>query len=436
MSANLPLAPATSSILASLPEVITRLVPELAKLPLSGEPRADCARCVLLPDALGTDHPWAFHPDTRCCTYHPELPNYLAGQALDRGGAGAEVIRARLRDRSGVSAWGIKPSDGFRAARAATVVGFGRDPTMRCPFYVDGQHTCGIWNDRNAVCRTWFCRHDEGVMGLARWTALRRALTVVEKLLAGFCVTAGQPPDTAGRGPDDIDISDWESWYLWCARRVTAMTDAELASVTSDELSSLRRQMQTSLSLPSRHMPDVVVPVIRGSKTTARGLGLEGYSSYDGIEVDPGIIHFFVRLDGKRTWHEARNLAAAERKVIIDDDLIRELRRIDILQSPVRVMEDAADKGLALPPAHNGVPIPEILIPSMQKPLIAHDDVWIQGQVPLASVIAPRSIFRFLSRLDGATPWRQALTAPDAMDERLVIELYRIGAVMSPRLAP
>jgi hypothetical protein len=391
---------------------------------------------VLLPDALGTGHPWAFHPDTRCCTYHPELPNYLAGQALERGDAGAEVVRARLRDRSGVSAWGIKPSDAFRASRAATVVGFGRDPAMRCPFYVGGQYTCGIWKDRNAVCRTWFCRHDEGVMGLARWTALRRTLTAVEKILAEFCVTAGQPPDTASGGHGDIELSAWEAWYVWCARRVTAMTDAELSGVSTDELSSLRRQMQTSLRLPSRHIPEVVVPVIRGSKTTARGVALEGYSSYDGIEVDPGIIHFFVRLDGKRTWREARDLAASERDVIIDDDLVRELRRIDILQSPARVMDDAADKGLALPPAHNGSPIPEILIPGMQKPLIANNDVWIQGQVPLASVIATRSIFGFLSRLDGATPWRQALTAKDPVDERLVIELYRIGALRPPDAPP
>jgi hypothetical protein len=433
-------ANAASGIAASLPGAVTRLVPELGVLPLSGESRADCQRCVLLPDSLGAaDHPWAFHPSTRCCTYHPELPNFLAGQALERGGPGAERIRARLHDPSGVSAWGIMPSNGFRSSRAATITGFGRDPAMRCPFYVSGPYTCGIWQDRNSVCRTWFCRHDEGVVGLARWTALRKTLTLVEKLLAEFCVTAGQPPD-ARAGPGHIDIAAWEAWFVWCAGRIAAMSDAELAGVSTSELSSLRRQMASCMRLPPPHLPDVVVPVLRASKTTPRGIGLEGYSSYDGIEVDPGIIHFFARLDGKRTWRQARDLATAERGVAITDELVAELGRIHVLQTPARVFEDAAEKGLALPPGHDRAHIPEIVIPSAQKPLIAGDEVWIQGQVPLASVIAPRSIFRFLARLDGTTPWRDALAQVraerdhpgEALTQALVIELYRIGALGPP----
>jgi hypothetical protein len=428
-------------LVASLPSAVTWLVPELDALSLSGESRADCQRCVLLPDSLGAaNHPWAFHPGTRCCTYHPELPNFLAGQALARGGPGAERIRARLHDPSGVSAWGITPSDGFRASRAATTTGFGRDPAMRCPFYVDGPYTCGIWQDRNAVCRTWFCRHDEGVVSLARWTALRRTLTLVETLLARFCVAAGQPPD-AGVSPGSVDTAAWESWFVWCAGRVAAMTDAELASVSTGELASLRRKVASCMRLPPLHLPDVVVPVLRSSKTTLRGVGLVGYSSYDGVEVDPGIIHFFARLDGKRTWRQARDLAAAERGVIVTDELIFELGRIDVLQPPARVLEDAAEKGSPLPPGHLGAQVPELLLPSVQEPLVVGDEAWIQGQVPLASVVAPRSIFRLFARLDGPTPWRDALAhlraaseqpGNELLNEALVIELYRIGALSPP----
>lgn len=431
-----PGASVSAGALTHLHPVFVALLPELGKLELEPEARADCTSCVMLPERFGSTahHPWAFNPITRCCTYHPELPNFLVGRALQRGGQGADRIRERLLDVSGVSAWGIMPSDGFRASRAASTVGFGRDPAMRCPFWVGGTHTCGVWHDRNAVCRTWFCKHGQGVVALARWTALRKALTLMERRLAELCVQAGEPPDGAD-GPEA-----WEAWFVACAERVDSLSTEELGALRTAELHEVKRQLMACMNVPAPYLPDVVVPVIRRYVTTPAGLGLEGYSSYDGIEVDPRIVHFFAALDGQQSWRQALEHTRDACGNTVDEALVRELHRVDILQSPARIIEYAREQGIApLPEATAG--LPELLTPAVQRPITVGEEVWLQGEVPLASVVAPRAIFWFFSRLDGQTPWRKVHSRmkaehAHAVDEALIARLYAIGALREPRPGP
>lgn len=418
------------SALIELPAAAFALVPELHELGALDEPRADCARCVMLPAHLGAGHPWAFHEDTRCCTYHPEVPNFLAGRALARGGASAEAIRARLGDLSGVSAWGIVPSERYRASRAATRLGFGRDLAMRCPFWVGGLHSCGIWKDRTSVCRTWFCKNEHGAVSMGRWTALRRVLIEVERVLAELGAATGAPHE-------DASAADWEAFFRGCAERVDRLGAEELGALGGERLRSLRRELDAAMGLPDPSLPEVVVPVVRGSVRTRRGLGLEGISHYDGIDVDARVVFFFAALDGVRTWREALELGRPAYGDTVDERVVRELGRVDILQAPARVLARAAEQGASPPPAHMPAEVPAVLVPAMQKPLACGDLVWLQGEVPLASVLAPIAIFRLLSRLDGTTPWRAALEAVHAEDgaplnQAQVRDLYRIGALREP----
>src|SRR5690349_6644294 len=137
------------------PAVLAALAPELTDTP-AGEPRADCARCPLA--AEHAPPPWSFRADTRCCTYHPFLASFRAGAALGRGGDGAARVMALIADPAGMSALGIGP-DAARAARQRDGGGFGNDLTLRCPFWVGGEHACGVWHDRPPTCRGWFCKH-------------------------------------------------------------------------------------------------------------------------------------------------------------------------------------------------------------------------------------------------------------------------------------
>jgi len=79
--------------------------------------------------------------------------------------------------------------------------------------------------------------------------------------------------------------------------------------------------------------------------------------------------------------------------------------------------------------------MPDRLTPSVRV-LALGGDVLVTGYSTHDAVRAPRALFVFLARLDGATAWRDALTAaraelgaPAWLGEALVRELYRVGAL-------
>ncbi|MCA9679100.1 MAG: hypothetical protein KC464_28990, partial [Myxococcales bacterium] len=193
-------------VFAHLPEAVRARLPALDDPAWQGEARADCARCPMA--AAGGPHPWAFSPETRCCTAHPSLANFLVGRALGRAGPGPALIRARLADPDGVTAFGIEPSAARERRYRDTIdVAFGRDVTLRCPYWVGGDHSCGVWHDRGATCRAWFCKHDHGLVGAVAWSRASFLVSELEGRIARWCVGAGGAP------ADPADAAAWIAWY-------------------------------------------------------------------------------------------------------------------------------------------------------------------------------------------------------------------------------
>src|SRR5690606_13280506 len=134
------------------------------------------------------------------------------------GGAGVERVHTRLRERAGVSAWGIRPPR--PAPRPLDLEQrFGRDPALRCPFWVGGALACGIWADRTGSCRTWFCRHEQGLHGASRWWRRGDVLAALESRLGAFLVTeAAEAAGSAGGPPAaGAPIPALLAWYEQCA---------------------------------------------------------------------------------------------------------------------------------------------------------------------------------------------------------------------------
>lgn len=392
-----------------LPPALRAVVPELDELPEPTEPRADCARCVMTPPRVPEAHPWAFSTETRCCTYHPELPNYLCGRALARDDAGAARLRARLEDPSGVTAWGVREPASWAERRVDSKRQFGRDVAIRCPMWIGGELSCGIWRDRTGVCRSWFCKHEHGALSRARWRAIEGVFTHLEDGVARLLVARGTPPDRA---------DGWEAWFRDCAARADALTPADLAPLrdrlTDDLLERWRAlHREAPAALPERPVPRV-----------SHGLGhdgrvaIEGYTDYDGVQGPPAVLDFFAALDGARTWREAAAVAG-----LTDHAIIGELHRIDALVEPPEH-----------PPRHAG-PVPEVLVPSVQRPIAIADKVWLRGDSPVASLVAPQAVFRLLALLDGQRPWRDAVAEVNAagIDAALIEALYRIGGLSAAR---
>jgi hypothetical protein len=160
---------------------------------LPKEPFATCDKCAMCVGTPTSLTQISFRPDTKCCTFIPRLTNFAVGGILLDGSNEAEEGRVTLRQRMSKS-------------RLATPLGlmvdpiaqhlynlgakdaFGRSRHLRCPHYSEGAGgNCTIWAHRNAVCYTWFCKHERGQVGNRFWNSLRDLLGCVEENLSVWC---------------------------------------------------------------------------------------------------------------------------------------------------------------------------------------------------------------------------------------------------------
>ncbi len=127
-----------------LPDLYQRWVEELLPDGIPREREATCLDCAMCPGkgAVIDGGPGYFHPDSKCCTYFPSVPNFLAGRAIANDNPGAAALRSFIEDdklsAASASMCGVQPN-----AKVLTLYGnhhteiFGRDTSMLCPYASD-----------------------------------------------------------------------------------------------------------------------------------------------------------------------------------------------------------------------------------------------------------------------------------------------------------
>jgi hypothetical protein len=294
-------------------------VPDSAFAGITGEARADCAHCpVAQSPAQSPAYPWPWRidPETRCCTFHPTLFNFLLGRALARGGDGAERVLARIALIDGVTHLGIGPPAGW-LERFDRGHAFGRDVSLRCPYWVHGEYSCSIWQDRPSVCRAWHCRHDHGPDGSTAWKRLGTTVNDAEEDIARRVSVLGTPPPES-----TTDVTTWADWYRWCAERAESLEIPPNADIeqTRAELIQIRARRPA--------LPELLVPAVsamwRSADADSRVL-LAGYSPLDSIDCPSTIFVFLSKLDGTTPWRTALTPE-------ITEALVTELVRVGALK--------------------------------------------------------------------------------------------------------
>lgn len=148
--------------------VYHNLLPELMEVEVPEEKWADCLNC----HHCSGEHKERYH--TKCCDYHPSIPNYVIGAilsdespALDRP---KEIIREKIANRKGVTPLGITPSLGYqntfdedRAGNTGKKTADGFRISLLCPFFNNG--LCGIHKYRADICGSFFCLSVSGSQG-------------------------------------------------------------------------------------------------------------------------------------------------------------------------------------------------------------------------------------------------------------------------------
>jgi hypothetical protein len=326
---------------ANFPPLYARWLADAIAAELPGEPFSTCDRCAMLD---GPPSSLRFDASTKCCTYTPVLPNFLAGAILgdlDPAAAdGRASLVARIARRAAVTPLGLGTTRSQKLVYEHLGNGFGRATALRCAHYVDREGgQCGIWRHRNAVCATWFCKHERGAVGFALWRALEALLTAVERSLAIWtALEVGVDPelihralparhahadepltatDIDGREPADY-AALWGPWrdreadlYAACAARASGLEWQDVERICGPEVALYRRRIQARLAahghpqLPAR-LRGAAYRVIHHGREVVR---LQTYSAYDPIELPSPLIHALASFDGRPVADGVRALA-------------------------------------------------------------------------------------------------------------------------------
>ncbi len=296
------------------------------------EENATCGDCAMLPPpGVASTGRHLFSPSTRCCTYVPELANFLVGAALTDASRpeGAASLRARMAGGANVSPLGLLQGADFLSRYDASPERFGRDESLLCPHFDDGR--CLVWPHRESTCATWFCKHTRGAVSKAFWNRFQQLMRAVERLLARHCaVEVGIPPEglallqpmyaaDGGRRLHDVvpvvDALDasaygrlWGPWagreeqfFIECARLVEPMRWSDVLTATGSEVRALAPVVRLALSrtkeeaAPSR----VALGSMQVVGMTPDAVRVQGCSFLDPLEVPRALFDVLHHFDGR-----------------------------------------------------------------------------------------------------------------------------------------
>jgi hypothetical protein len=356
-----------------LPPLYAAWADEILRAPVPKETRATCDDCVMLAPARSwpTGSGYAFDPRTKCCTYVPELPNFLVGRILcDTDPAfakGRATLVRRLEEGVAVTPLGVGRPPTYRLLyqHTAGAMAFGRNRALRCPHYLEDEGgRCGIWRHRKSTCATWFCKYARGAVGLGFWRAMNQLLGTVEESLARWCVveldvgdealrqlfppSGGDPTLFAapamGRSLDGVVDRDlgrrlWGRWtgrerafFDQCADRVGSLTWREVAAIGGPEVrvrERLVRQSHAALVSDSQPARLRVGSLSIGEMQTDFDR-IWTYSPLDPVDLPRPLLAALHHFDGRPTADALRAIAEIA-GIRIDERLLRTLVDFRIL---------------------------------------------------------------------------------------------------------
>ena len=348
-----------------LPPLYASWITECLGGEVPAERRATCNDCAMLPAPDRRAAGGFFEASTKCCTYMPQLPNYLVGAALDDldpspvAVTGRRALARRIAERVATTPLGLyrRPRD---IAAYDKHVDFGREPTFVCPYLVaEAGGMCGIWQHRGSVCSTWFCKHERGALGKRFWVALRDLLLVIERSLARYCVlelapgaealqtlfpltTEGQPATSGnleGIVPEREYRAIWGTWvdrevefYVAASHLVRSLAWDEVAEIGGSELSA-----QESILVPSyraliepRNEGPLRIGPLSVISLDRQAVRVMTYSVHDPLELPFDLFAALARFDGRPTATVTAEIRAEE-CIEIDPSLVEQLRDHQIL---------------------------------------------------------------------------------------------------------
>lgn len=357
-----------------LPPLYAGWIDELLAGPIPRETDATCDDCAMLSKDNGglVNSADFFNPQTKCCSYIPSIPNFLAGRILEDEDPGQAAGRATIEDRIGagvaITPLGLEQPRNFQVLYGHSSESlFGQSRSLRCPHYLDAEGgRCGIWKHRASVCATWHCKFVRGAVGSDFWTLLQGLLSAVEKTLARWCVleldigsealsqlfVATRGLQSGGKihasvldGLADPAASRkiWGKWsgrevefYRESARMVNALNWQDVTALNRAEIQMCARLLREAYSrLMSDEIPErLQVGAFQVVRMDQDSCSINSYSKYDPLSLPKQLMDVLRYFDGRPT-SEALNAIVETESLRLDATLVRKLADFGVLV-PVR----------------------------------------------------------------------------------------------------
>jgi hypothetical protein len=315
-----------------------------------------------------------FHSLVKCCTYLPELPNYLVGSIL-RGGMNSALAKVgqastqeRIERRVSVTPLGLGRSAVYQTVSDATdLVSFGRSVALRCPHYVEEQGgACGIWTFRNSVCSTWFCKYTRGTAGAELWRDLRLLLGEVERQLAVWCCQVAGLDSSAVRRllvsrklatrvllsseldadpPSEEYAGAWGNWkgreteyFVACADVVEQLAWADVVTIGGATVQEWARlAVESYHNWAAEDIPSVLhVALANGTIDQSGRIRVTKHSPYDPLLVPRAIWDRLGLFEGRSPTEALNEFDPEARALLLEGGLLRALLDYRVLTSASR----------------------------------------------------------------------------------------------------
>jgi hypothetical protein len=246
----------TYQIIDNISDVYASLLPDFFHRPFPLEDLATCYHCIMIPDnkenidpeVRGTMHEYCiFHPDVKCCTYQPDLPNFLVGAILSSKSSALSEGQKRIREKI-LQGEGITPQS-ILATKSSSLeynqlIDYNSDhgSDIGCPYFNKVKNNCTIWLFRQANCSAFFCKSVEGFAGQIFWEAMNFYLSSVEKQLSDYVLQWLKDPSTG----TEMWKQNKAEFYIKSYTIVKSLDRSSFEEICGTSLDALLEQVQYS----------------------------------------------------------------------------------------------------------------------------------------------------------------------------------------------
>ena len=225
---------------------------------------------------------------------------------------------------------------------------------MLCPFAIEKDSEtgplCGIWQQRNSVCSTWFCKHGRGNTGTRFWLAVQGLFASLEWSLSwwAICQILEKPDAVVSVGEPRMNELNrmtlrpdaWKHWrgtrldfYNACADRVEAITALEAIEIAGMDARLFHLELGTRFgNLLSGDVPDRLnAAAFNVLNQDEQRSTLQALSCTEPLQAPAVLLPLLRYFDGRPT-DEVLEEIREETRIRLDPKLLRRLYDFGILE--------------------------------------------------------------------------------------------------------